>query len=272
MSNLLDNPASSAGLCAVEAPSNFHAMRSLLRLALEGLRHGRRGGEPGPGRLYKYQGQSLDLDHKVSRVPSRPKVLQKKFFTKRIFGGKTFCNYYKSTVHSARKRPQRYYKNNCFRELFCNNFGQDGMHRPGDRCIWVHRSSQSSLCEANPFPNLRIPSEASADEKEKYGYPGDLDARTLLRPPSPAKSKPASPYNSNEQPAKRQKVSPTLMERSSESALKDVESQLRQSRADTRRLRQERNALQETVDRLRAERSQLRHEKDALMLVLRLNR
>ena len=29
-------------------------------------------------------------------------------------------------LEKARKRPQKYYNKNCFRELFCNNFGQDG--------------------------------------------------------------------------------------------------------------------------------------------------
>ena len=35
---------------------------------------------------------------------------------------KTLC----VQLEKARKRPQNYYKNYCFRELFCNNFGQDG--------------------------------------------------------------------------------------------------------------------------------------------------
>ena len=29
-------------------------------------------------------------------------------------------------LERATKRPPKYHKNNCFRELFCNNFGQDG--------------------------------------------------------------------------------------------------------------------------------------------------
>ena len=46
-----------------------------------------------------------------------------------FFRGNSFCNYYKTLciqLEKTGKRPQTYYKNNCFRQLFCNNFGQDG--------------------------------------------------------------------------------------------------------------------------------------------------
>ena len=62
-------------------------------------------------------------------VPSRPKLLQKTSLQKYILEAinlviitKTLCIRLKKT----RERPQKYYKNNCFKELFCNNFGQDG--------------------------------------------------------------------------------------------------------------------------------------------------
>ena len=38
----------------------------------------------------------------------------------------------------GRDRPQKCYKNNCFREFFCNNFGQDGTARQKKRChFWA---------------------------------------------------------------------------------------------------------------------------------------
>ena len=62
-------------------------------------------------------------------LPSRPKLLQKTSLQKEFLEAinfviitKTLCIQLKQT----RERPQKYYKNNCFRELFCNNFGQDG--------------------------------------------------------------------------------------------------------------------------------------------------
>ena len=64
-----------------------------------------------------------------SDLPSRPKLLQKTSLHKSFLEAinsvivtKTFCIQQKQ----IRERPQRYYKNKCFRELYCNNFGQDG--------------------------------------------------------------------------------------------------------------------------------------------------
>ena len=60
------------------------------------------------------------------------KIITKHLFTKMTFRqkfrGNSFCNYYKNILHSARKfkkKTTKYYKNNCFRELFCDTFGQD---------------------------------------------------------------------------------------------------------------------------------------------------
>ena len=65
----------------------------------------------------------------LMKVPAQPKLLQKSslqtYFLEAInfvFITKTLC----IQLEKARQTPQKYYKNNCFRELFCNNFGQDG--------------------------------------------------------------------------------------------------------------------------------------------------
>ena len=60
-------------------------------------------------------------------VPSRPKLLQKTLYKKLeainfVIITKALC----IQLEEARKIPQKYHKNNCFRELLCNNFGQDG--------------------------------------------------------------------------------------------------------------------------------------------------
>ena len=67
-------------------------------------------------------------------LPSWPKLLQKnslqKYFLEAInfvIISKTLCIQLKQT----RERPQKHYKNNCSGELFCNNFGQDGIARWG---------------------------------------------------------------------------------------------------------------------------------------------
>ena len=70
------------------------------------------------------------------KVPVAAKIITNNLFAKIIFRGNRFgVMYYKNTLHSAKKqareRPQKHYKNNCFREVFCNNFGQDG------RCLAV---------------------------------------------------------------------------------------------------------------------------------------
>ena len=50
----------------------------------------------------------------------------KNIFSKLFLRGNSFCNYYTNLLHLARKRSQKYSNNDCFREIFCNNFGQDG--------------------------------------------------------------------------------------------------------------------------------------------------
>ena len=64
-----------------------------------------------------------------SQVPSRPKSLQNNSLQKSFLEAmnfviitKTLCIQLKQT----RERPQKHYKKNCFRVLFCNNFAQDG--------------------------------------------------------------------------------------------------------------------------------------------------
>ena len=50
----------------------------------------------------------------------------------------------RNVLHLARKRSQTYCKSNCFRELFCNNFGQDGNRgtkvppQPSLQCVSKH--------------------------------------------------------------------------------------------------------------------------------------
>ena len=51
-------------------------------------------------------------------------MLYKTNFQKQLFLG----NYYKFALHLARKRSQQDCKNDCFRELFCSHFGQDGIN------------------------------------------------------------------------------------------------------------------------------------------------
>ena len=63
-------------------------------------------------------------------LPSRPNLLQKKPSLQKYISEainfviitKALCIQLKQT----RERPPPKYKNNCFRELFCNNIGQDG--------------------------------------------------------------------------------------------------------------------------------------------------
>ena len=61
------------------------------------------------------------------------KYYLKRLFIKKTFRGNEFCNYYTKTLciqlKQTRERPHKYYKNTCFRELFCSNFGQDGSRK-----------------------------------------------------------------------------------------------------------------------------------------------
>ena len=87
-------------------------------------------------------------------IPSRPKSLQKTSLQRKYFGAILFCNNYKRItlqskflgLFSCKTGPasgsnitkkifwwnyscdnnKEYYKRNCSKELFCNNFGQDG--------------------------------------------------------------------------------------------------------------------------------------------------
>ena len=49
----------------------------------------------------------------------------KKIFSKLIVRGTIFCNYYKTLLIELEKMT-KYNTNSCFRELFCDHFGQDG--------------------------------------------------------------------------------------------------------------------------------------------------
>ena len=69
--------------------------------------------------------------HIAHPLPSRPKSLQKNSLQKWVLEAIKFVIITKALciqLEKARKRPQKYYNNNnnCFRGLFCNNFGQDG--------------------------------------------------------------------------------------------------------------------------------------------------
>ena len=77
----------------------------------------------------------------IQTLPAQPKLLQKtslqKYFLeaiKFVILTKTLCIW----LEHSRKRPQKYYKTNCFRDLFCNNFGQDGTHLPDPPCPCRH--------------------------------------------------------------------------------------------------------------------------------------
>ena len=69
------------------------------------------------------------LSH-LMRLPSRPKLLQKTSLQKHFLEAINFVTIAKTLciqVEKTRKETTEiYYKKNCFRELFCHNFGQDG--------------------------------------------------------------------------------------------------------------------------------------------------
>ena len=61
----------------------------------------------------------------------------------------TLCIQLKQT----RERPPKYYKNNCFRELFCNNFGHDGTEV---ECQTPARSTNPNSCSTALANLLRL--------------------------------------------------------------------------------------------------------------------
>ena len=66
---------------------------------------------------------------KLFHLPSRPKLLQKTSLQKSFLEAINFVMITKLIciqLKQTRETPPKHYKNNCFRELFCNNFGQDG--------------------------------------------------------------------------------------------------------------------------------------------------
>ena len=82
-----------------------------------------------PGRTCPGRSRGIPGSHHRIPLPSRPKLLQKTSLQKKsleainfVIITKTLCIQLKPT----RERPRKHYKNNCFRELSCNNFGQDG--------------------------------------------------------------------------------------------------------------------------------------------------
>ena len=75
--------------------------------------------------------QSSIIPTPSTPLPSRPKLSQKTSLQKDCLGAINFVIITKTLriqLEKARKGPQKYYKNNCFRELFCNTFGHDGTH------------------------------------------------------------------------------------------------------------------------------------------------
>ena len=76
-------------------------------------------------RFFASKKESGCSQHCSQQSPHRGQNCYKTSFQKCFFH--SFCNYYKNTLHLARKRSQKYCKNNCFRELFCNRFLQDGV-------------------------------------------------------------------------------------------------------------------------------------------------
>ena len=78
---------------------------------------------PGVSKKCRKSSPSTDL------LPTRPNLLQKKSLQKYFLEAINFVTITKTLciqLNQTRERPQTYYKNNCFRELFCNNFAQDG--------------------------------------------------------------------------------------------------------------------------------------------------
>ena len=92
----------------------------------------------------------------------------KNLFTKIKFRGNSFCNYFTKTLciqlEKARKGPQKYYKNNSFRELFCNNFGRDGIEKLRISRVIDSFSQQTGVY---PYPL----SAGSARPNPKMGAP-----------------------------------------------------------------------------------------------------
>ena len=54
------------------------------------------------------------------------KIITKTYLQIQCLEAMKFVTTTKRSSFLARKRSQKYYKNNCFKELFCNHFGQDG--------------------------------------------------------------------------------------------------------------------------------------------------
>ena len=70
---------------------------------------------------------------------------------------KTLCIQLKQT----RERPQKYHKKNCFRELFCNNFGQDGT----EFCRIFTFPSNYSIWQAQTFVENRMKLQKSVGNR-----------------------------------------------------------------------------------------------------------
>ena len=95
------------------------------------------------------------------------KIITKKLFTKIIFRGNNFVIITKTLciqLKQTRERPQKHYKNNCFRKLFCN-FGQDGIDKEkdsGNRKRWRQTGSRQST----PLSTIRTRYGNSASTAE----------------------------------------------------------------------------------------------------------
>ena len=65
------------------------------------------------------------------------KIITKNNSLQNHFRGNHFCNYYKALciqLDRTRKRAQKHYKNNCFRELFCNHVGHVVYSEFSEKC------------------------------------------------------------------------------------------------------------------------------------------
>ena len=71
-----------------------------------------------------------------------------------------------NTLHSARKKLEedhkKHYNNNCFRELFCNNFGQDGIFVDCFSCRYLVELGPRQL--GLPVRNVRARSIGTHDQ------------------------------------------------------------------------------------------------------------
>ena len=119
------------------------------------------------------------------RLPSRPTWLQTNI-TKTILRGNWFC-FLQNTFHLARKRSQTYYNNNCFRELFCNNFGQDGRSSSA-RIGWSRMSGRRTSGTSRPSLGVQVLTVFPSCPRENSSL--KMSGKTQGSPRQPSSSHP----------------------------------------------------------------------------------